>query len=99
MPLFLLEKTPEVFREKRKNSNTLSFSLLEPYQLVSSQTILKCIVQTIHIAYKNKKESNVKGHSTRALGPSYGLYSMVPQLNQLKKQQIGEKNLLFVNSI
>lgn len=71
---FYLKKT-EVFREKLKDSNKLFLSLLEPHQPVSSQTISKWIVQTIHMAYENQKKSNVKGHSTRALGPSWALFN------------------------
>lgn len=55
MPLFLLEKKTDDFREKLKDSNKLFLSLLEPHQPVSSQTISEWIVHTIHMAFEIRK--------------------------------------------
>ncbi len=54
----------------------LFLSFIRPHRPVSSQTISKWIVNTIKFAYKrqNRSVSNVKGHSTRAVGPSWAIY-------------------------
>ena len=49
-------------------------SLLEPNKPVSLQTISKWSVQTIQIAYKNKKVK-LKGNSIRAVGTSLALFN------------------------
>ncbi len=46
----------------------------KPHRPVTCQTISKWIVKTIQMAYNDTKK-NVKGHSTRAIGPSWALYN------------------------
>ena len=72
---FYVKKTEEYRQNLKTDNNKLFLSLLEPHQAVASQTISKWIVQTIHMAYENKKKSKVKGHSTRAIGPSWALFN------------------------
>lgn len=67
----------EAFRHVGDVDETKLFlSYVKPHKPVSSQTISKWIVNTIKFAYKshNKSVSNVKAHSTRAVGPSWAIY-------------------------
>ena len=64
---FYLEKT----KDFRKEENTgLFLSIKEPHKTVTVQTIAKWLVQIIKLAYMDSS-LKVRGHSTRALGPSW----------------------------
>ena len=52
----------------------LFLSFVEPHNPVTSQTIAKWIVRIIKLAYQ-VGVVDVKGHSTRAIGPSWALYN------------------------
>ena len=68
---FYLEKT----KDFRKEENTgLFLSIKEPHKTVTVQTISKWLVQIIKLAYMDSN-LKVRGHSTRALGPSWALYN------------------------
>ena len=62
-------------REQTKFSLFLSF--VEPHKPVISQTISKWLVSLIKLAYEDPK-MKVKGHSTRATGPSWALFNGAP---------------------
>lgn len=47
---------------------------MEPHQAVSAKTIARWLVETIRLAYNDNKKK-VKGHSTRAIGPSWALFN------------------------
>ena len=71
-----LKRTQE-FREKEDKYETRLFlAINKPHLPVTSQTISSWIVKTIKMAYSQQKKSvgKVKGHSTRAIGPSWALY-------------------------
>ena len=72
---FYLKKT-ESLRTKTDGSSEdrVFLAINEPHQAVTSQTISKWIVKTIRMAYNDSK-MKVKGHSTRAIGPSWALYN------------------------
>ena len=52
----------------------LFLSFMEPHKPVTSQTIAKWLVRVIKLAYEDSV-TKVKGHSTRAIGPSWALYN------------------------
>ena len=52
----------------------LFLSFVEPHNPVNSQTIAKWVVRIIKLAYQ-VGVVDVKGHSTRAIGPSWALYN------------------------
>ena len=52
----------------------LFLSFMEPHKPVTSQTIAKWLVRVIKLAYEDSG-TKVKGHSTRAIGPSWALYN------------------------
>ncbi|CAC5407426.1 unnamed protein product [Mytilus coruscus] len=70
-----LDKTKEI-RQKLDASDKveLFLALKEPHKPVTAVTISSLIVQTIRSAYSNDK-LKVKGHSTRAIAPSWALYT------------------------
>lgn len=70
-----IEKT-KTFRKSlgKEQQGKLFLSLCEPHNPVTSQTISNWIVSTIKLAYPDKTLENVKGHSTRAIGPSWALF-------------------------
>lgn len=70
---FYLKKT-ESFRNSELERKGLFLSIKEPHKAVTSQTISKWIVQLIKLAYADAK-FKVRGHSTRAIGPSWALYN------------------------
>ena len=63
----------------------LFLSINKPNKPVSCQTISTWIVKTIKMAYKQQKReiSNVKGHSTRCIGPSWALFKGASMKNVL----------------
>ena len=69
--LYYYLKQTEVFRKQGDGSDQTKvfLSLTEPHHPVSSQTISSWIRQTIKLTIGKQ----VKGHSTRAVGPSYAL--------------------------
>lgn len=68
---FYLKKT----KEFRKDENSgLFLSVNNPHNPVTSQTISKWLVKIIKLAYADV-DMKVKGHSTRAIGPSWALYN------------------------
>lgn len=77
---FYLRQTEPFRRSGDKDETKLFLSYVKPHKPVSAQTISKWIVNTIKFAYKrhNKTVSNVKGHSTRAVGPSWAIYRGAP---------------------
>lgn len=59
----------------RKDENSgLFLSVNEPHNVVTSQTISKWLVKVIKLAYLDT-DLRVKGHSIRAIGPSWALYN------------------------
>ena len=58
----------------KEETNKLFLSLLEPHKPVTLQTISKWSVQTIQIAYENKKVK-LKGNNTRTVGSSLALFN------------------------
>ena len=56
------------------SEDRLFWAVKEPHHAVSAQTLSKWIVKTIRMAY-NYSALKVKGHSTRAIGPSWALYN------------------------
>ena len=52
----------------------LFLSVNEPHHTVTSQSISKQLVRIIKLAYMDS-DLKVKGHSTRATGPSWALYN------------------------
>ena len=72
---FYLKKTKSLRTKTDGSSEDRVFlAINEPHQAVTSQTISKWIVKTIRMAYNDSK-MKVKGHSTRAIGPSWALYN------------------------
>ena len=71
-----LKKTESYRRKGDSDVTQLFLSINKPHKPVSRQTISKWIVNTIQFAYSQNKKSveNVKGHSTRSLGPSWALF-------------------------
>ena len=69
-------KRTKKFREFGQDQAKFSLflSVVEPHKPVTSQTISKWIVSLIKLAYKDPK-MKVKGHSTRAIGPSWALFN------------------------
>lgn len=56
----------------------LFISYVKPHKAVTPQTISKWLVRTIKFAYRQRnKDLKVKGHSTRAVAPSWALYKGV----------------------
>lgn len=74
-----LKRTEEFRRQDEKDETQLFLSVNKPHKPVSRQTISKWIVNTIKFAYKQKHKTvdNVKGHSTRSIGPSWALFKGV----------------------
>ena len=73
--LFVYETKTEIFKNlSKEQTNKLFLSLLEPHTPVTLQTISKWSVQTIQIAYENKKVK-LKGNNTRTVGPSLALFN------------------------
>ena len=95
---FYLKKT-ESLRTKTDGSSEdrVFLAINEPHQAVTSQTISKWIVKTIRMAYNDSK-MKVKGHSTRAIGPSWALYNGA-SVNQSWKQPTGRKSQLSFSFI
>lgn len=75
-------KRTEEFRKSSSGTDVTELFLAtkSPHKPVSSQTISNWIVNTIKFAYKQNQKSvgNVKGHSTRSVGPSWALFKGVP---------------------
>ena len=57
-----------------QEKNNLFLSFVEPHRPVSCQTISKWLVRIIKLAYEDS-DLKVKGHSTRAVGPSWALFN------------------------
>ena len=74
--LYLYLKITDSFRQddSSKDETMLFLSIKKPHKPVSSQTISRWIVKTVKMAYKFDI-AGVKGHSTRAVGPSWALYN------------------------
>ncbi|CAC5392070.1 unnamed protein product [Mytilus coruscus] len=72
--IIYLNKTKNI-RQKLEASDKvkLFLAMKEPHKPVTSVTISSWIVQTIRSAYSNDN-LKVKGHSTRAIAPSWALY-------------------------
>ena len=68
---FYLKKTKEFRKEENMG---LFLSVNESHHAVTSQTISKWLVRIIKLAYMNS-DLNVRGHLTRAIGPSWALYN------------------------
>lgn len=78
-------KRTEVFRNaKGKDVVKLFLASNKPHHPVSRQTISRWLVSLIKFCYKkrNKSVGEVKGHSTRSLGPSWALFkgASLPQV-------------------
>ena len=72
---YYLKKT-ENFRKGPDgyDETALFLATKEPHKPVSAQTVSKWIVKVIKMAYDGKI-SNIKAHSTRAIGPSWAAYN------------------------
>lgn len=84
--VYMYLKRTEEFRQKDgKEEFRLFLSINKPHKPVSAQTISKWIVKTIKMAYKQKKKDikNVRGHSTRSVGPSWALFKGASMKNVL----------------
>lgn len=57
-----------------QEKNNLFLSFVEPHRPVSCQTISKWLARIIKLAYEDS-DLKVKGHSTRAVGPSWALFN------------------------
>ena len=68
-----LKKTSS-FRSSDGEKTGFFLSVNEPYNPVTSQTIFKWLVQLIKLAYTDFS-MKVRGHFTRAIGPSWALYN------------------------
>lgn len=68
-----LKKT-SCFRSSEGENTGFFLSVNEPHNPVTSQTISKWLVQLIKLAYTDPS-MKVRGHSTRAIGPSWALYN------------------------
>ena len=79
-----LRRTEKFRNALERDGDKLFLSVNKPHKPVSSQTISSWIVRTIKLAYKYKNEDidNVRGHSTRSIGPSWALFKGVP-MNQI----------------
>ena len=77
-----LKRTDSLRGEERK----LFLSYIKPHRPISAQTISKWIVNTIKKAYKMRKltEPIVKGHSTRAIGPSWAIFKGARMVDVMK---------------
>lgn len=71
-----LKRTEEFRNKDDKKEFKLFLSINKPHKPVTSQTLSSWIVNTIKMAYKlqNKSIKNVRGHSTRSIGPSWALF-------------------------
>ena len=74
--LYFYLKITDSFRQddSGRDETKLFLSIKKPHKPVSSQTISRWIVKTVKMAYKFDV-AGVKGHSTRAVGPSWALYN------------------------
>lgn len=74
---YYLKKT-ECYRKSGSDQEVLKLFLAikKPNKPVSSQTISRWLVDTIKYCYKKEQKTvkNVKGHSTRSVGPSWALF-------------------------
>ena len=66
-------------KEQLRNNEDSDFaklflSYVKPHHPVSSKTISRWIVETIRLAYDDKHKK-IKGHFTRAIGPSWALFN------------------------
>lgn len=80
-------KRTEKFRDKNDIKELKLFlSTKNPHKPVSTQTISSWIVKTIKMAYKLQKKEvpKVKGHSTRAIGPSWAMFKGASMKNILE---------------
>lgn len=73
--MYYLKKTDSL-RKVGTEGDKLFLTINKPNKPVSSQTISQWLVKVIKRAHKeaNKVCGTVKGHSTRALGPSWALF-------------------------
>ena len=79
-------KRTDIFRDKDNGQECKLFlTINKPHKAVSCQTISAWIVKTIKLAYKqqNKNVDKVKGHSTRAVGPSWAIFKGASMKNVL----------------
>ncbi len=76
--LFLYLKRTEGFRRKQAGQDIVKLFLAtkKPHKPVTSQTISRWLVNVIKLCYKTRGKTvkNVKGHSTRSIGPSWALF-------------------------
>ena len=76
--LYWYLKRTDDFRDSEDGDVVRLFlSYVEPHQPVSSKTISRWLVETIKSAYGEQK-IHVRGHSTRAIGPSWALFNGAP---------------------
>lgn len=68
---YYLKKT-DSFRGVDRQDSRIFLAICNPHKPVTCQTIASWIVNTIQMAYNEKKK--VRAHSTRAIGPSWALY-------------------------
>lgn len=68
-----VKQTEQFRRSGGKDEKNLFLAINSPHQPVTAQTISSWIVNVVRMAYKDPKKK-IKGHSTRAVGPSWALF-------------------------
>ena len=83
---YYLKKTEKVRRSESQDKVQLFLSTVKPHNPVTSQTISNWIVKLIKFTYKKagKTVQNVRGHSTRSVGPSWALFKGAAMKNVLE---------------
>lgn len=77
--LYVYLKKTDKFRTRTDGEDitNLFLSYVQPHNAVSTRTISRWLVETIRLAYDDQK-LKVRGHSTRAIGPSWALFNGAP---------------------
>jgi len=69
-----LKRTEQLRNNEDSDFAKLFLSYVKPHHPVSRKTVSRWIVETIRLAYDDKHRK-IKGHSTRAIGPSWALFN------------------------
>ena len=76
--MWYIRKTKKYRKEDDQNAVKLFLATRKPHHPITSQTILKWIINLIKLVYRLKKKSlknkKIQGHSTRSVGPSWALF-------------------------
>lgn len=92
-------KRTENFRENQgQEFDQLFLAVNKPHKPVTAQTISSWIVRTIKLAYKMRDldVDNVKGHSTRSIGPSWALFKGMSMKSIMESADWTQKST-FIN--